>query len=364
MEPDRPKPVHKPLDRSHRLLFSHPRTIQDLLRGFIDEPWVEDLDFETLEKLPSDYLSGQLAGEFEERISDVVWRVSWQDSELYVVILLELQSSSEQDMALRMLVYVALFYQRLLKEHPLRKDRRLPPVLPIVFYNGDPEWTAPLGIEELIEPVPESLRPHLPSMRYFLVDEKRLPLETLEDLLENTVAGIARIEQNHGPEYLRTMVEHFAQWLDHPEHRDLRRDMLAWLSKVVLPARSPGAEVPELQNFAEFRTYLEDTMQTWNERWVAEGREEGLRMGLQQGRREGRQEGRREGRQEGRREGARIGRAEGEGTMFRRLFQRKFGRLDGDSEQRIRSADGDQLLRWAERLLTAETPEEVFKPAE
>ncbi|MEM7586568.1 MAG: Rpn family recombination-promoting nuclease/putative transposase, partial [Acidobacteriota bacterium] len=112
---DRRSP-HKSQDRSHRLLFSHARTVRDLVRGFIHEPWVAELDFSTLEKLPSDYLSGQLSGEFEERVSDVVWRLRWRDSDLYIVLLLELQSTCEQDMALRMLVYVGLFYQRLLKE--------------------------------------------------------------------------------------------------------------------------------------------------------------------------------------------------------------------------------------------------------
>ncbi|MEM7585758.1 MAG: Rpn family recombination-promoting nuclease/putative transposase [Acidobacteriota bacterium] len=384
MEPDSPKPPHKPSDRSHRLLFSHPRTIQDLLVGFIQEPWIAELDFTTLEKLPSDYLSGQLGGEFEERVSDVAWRVRWRDSTLHIVILLELQSSSPPDMALRMLVYVALFYQRLLKEKPLTQHGKLPPVLPIVFYNGDREWSAPLCVEELIEPVPELLKPRLPSMHYCLVDEKRLTLETLEGLFENVVAGIARVEQDHGPEYLRAMVGNFAQWLDRPEHRDLRLDVLAWLSKVVLPARSRGVKIPELHSFAEFKTYLEVNMQTWDEQWAAKGREEGLQIGLrqgrqegrregrqegrregrQEGRREGRQEGRREGRQEGRREGRRegalLGQIEGERKIFRRLFERKFDAPDAAAEERILSADTEQLISWAENLLTAKTVDEVF----
>ncbi|MEM7585612.1 MAG: Rpn family recombination-promoting nuclease/putative transposase [Acidobacteriota bacterium] len=352
MEPDNLKSPHKPLDRSHRLLFSHPRTIQDLLCGFIHEPWVSELDFDTLEKLPSDYLSGQLVGEFEERVSDVAWRVQWRGSPLYIVVLLELQSSTEPDMALRMLVYVALFYQRLLKEQPLTKRNKLPPVLPIVFYNGDSRWSASLEVEQLIEPVPESLRPYLPSMRYCLVDEKRLPLETLESLIENVVAGIARVEQDHGPEYLRTMVEQFAQWLDRPEHRNLRRDVLAWLSKVVLPVRSRGIEIPELQNFAEFKTYLEVNMGTWDEQWAAKGREEGLRLGHQQGLEQGLRKGRKEG--------ALLGELNGERNLFRRLLSRKFHSLDATIEERIRSASTEQLIGWAENLSTADTIDEVF----
>jgi predicted transposase YdaD len=73
--------------------------------------------------MPGDYLSSQLAGEFEERAGDVVWRIDWRGQELYVIVLLEFQSTCEQDMALRILAYVTLFYQRLLKERPLKEQQ-------------------------------------------------------------------------------------------------------------------------------------------------------------------------------------------------------------------------------------------------
>jgi hypothetical protein len=45
-------------------------------------------------------------------------------------------------MALRMMVYVGLLYQDLIKRGEALADGRLPPVLPIVLYNGSPSWTA------------------------------------------------------------------------------------------------------------------------------------------------------------------------------------------------------------------------------
>jgi hypothetical protein len=38
-------------DRSYRLLFSQPRMIQDLIRRFVPEPWIDELDFRTLERV-------------------------------------------------------------------------------------------------------------------------------------------------------------------------------------------------------------------------------------------------------------------------------------------------------------------------
>lgn len=38
-------------DRGYRRLFSHPESIEELLRGFVEEDWVRGLDFSSLEKV-------------------------------------------------------------------------------------------------------------------------------------------------------------------------------------------------------------------------------------------------------------------------------------------------------------------------
>ena len=37
-------------DAGYRLLFSDPRLVRDLVCGFIDDSWVQQLDFSTLER--------------------------------------------------------------------------------------------------------------------------------------------------------------------------------------------------------------------------------------------------------------------------------------------------------------------------
>ena len=77
-----------------------------------------------------------------------------------------------------------------------------------------------------------------------------------------------------------------------------------------------------------------------------------LAEGIQTGRQEGRREGRQEGRQEGRREG--------ESELLLRLITRKFGPPDARVRHRIASAEAETLLLWAERVLTAQTLDEVL----
>ena len=61
---------------------------------------------------------------------------------MYLYILIEFQSSVDPWMAVRVMTYIGLLYQDLIKQKQVLKGRRLPPVLPIVLYNGDAKWTA------------------------------------------------------------------------------------------------------------------------------------------------------------------------------------------------------------------------------
>jgi hypothetical protein len=59
--------------------------------------------------------------------------------------------------------------------------------------------------------------------------------------------------------------------------------------------------------------------------------------------------------------GREEGRQEGEARMLLQLLRLKFGSLDSTVEERVRSADADQLLEWGERILSSETLADVFK---
>jgi hypothetical protein len=135
-------------DNGYKRLFSHPEMVEDLIRGFVREDWVKDLDFTTLERVSGHYVTRQL----RSRKSDVVWRKRW----LYVYLLIEFQSTVDPWMAFRVMTYLGLFYQDLIWRRELTEGK-LPPVLPLVLYNGRAPWSAARDIAELIENVPGGL---------------------------------------------------------------------------------------------------------------------------------------------------------------------------------------------------------------
>ena len=130
------------------------------------QSWVQALDFSTLEKVNASYVADDL----RNRHDDVVWRVRFQDHWLYVYLLLEFQSTVDRFMAVRILSYTGLLYRDLIRGQSLHQDR-LPPVLPIVLYNGEPRWKAAVDLSALIHPAPQELRPYQPQQRYLLLDE-------------------------------------------------------------------------------------------------------------------------------------------------------------------------------------------------
>jgi hypothetical protein len=65
--------------RRYKYLFLHANMVEDLLRGFVKEDWVEELDFMTLEKVSGSYVSDDL----RDRADDIVWWIRWGQDCLY-----------------------------------------------------------------------------------------------------------------------------------------------------------------------------------------------------------------------------------------------------------------------------------------
>ena len=185
-------------DPAYKLLFSRPRMVRDLLDGFAARGWSGALDFDTLDPLPASFVSEDL----QQRHGDLVWRIRFRDDRwLYLVLLLEFQATVDPAMALRMLTYTALLYQRLDADGVLRDHRALPPVLPVVLYNGRRPWTAPVEMADLVAVGSDLLAPYQPSQRYYLLDGARVADADLP--ADNLVSALIDLEKTRDAAGLR-----------------------------------------------------------------------------------------------------------------------------------------------------------------
>ncbi|WPL20119.1 Rpn family recombination-promoting nuclease/putative transposase [Thiorhodovibrio frisius] len=162
--PRRREPTH---DSGYKLLYGHAAMVRDLLTGFVPGDWVSSLDLSTLERCSGSYVTEDL----RDRADDLIWRLRWGKDWLYVYLLLEFQSTIDAWMAVRIQSYIGLLYQDLIRAEQLSAHGRLPPVLPIVLYNGTQVWNAAETIEPLLEPAPPVLADYRPQQAYLLPEE-------------------------------------------------------------------------------------------------------------------------------------------------------------------------------------------------
>ena len=274
-------------DNSYKLIFSHSRMVEDLLRGFVREEWVEQLDFSTLEKVNCSYVSDNL----KNRADDLVWRVRRGEDWLYVYILLEFQSTVDPWMAVRIMTYLGLLYQDIIRTGKLTTGMKLPPVLPVVLYNGGSRWTAATNVAELVTRIPGGLSRYLPALNYLLISEREYSAGELESL-NNLVAALFRLENSHTPSEMLDVLKNLIEWLSGPEKDSLRRAFTVWFSRVLFPSNfEDPSDYPDVHELDEVKIMLAERVKQWKKEFFEQGMEQGMQQGMQQGVQQGVQQG-------------------------------------------------------------------------
>lgn len=360
-------PVITPHDHSYKLLFSQQILVKDLLRGFVPQDWVGQLDFDTLEKVGTEYISDELL----RRSNDLVWRLRLNgENWIYVYVMLEFQSSNERWMALRLMTYIGLLYQDLVRNGKLTENGKLPPIFPIVMHNGLKPWRSPLNLSELIESVPGDLACYSPQLTYFLLDEGCQATDGAAQR-DNFAADLIDLECSTSSEEALTVIKRLKARLSHPEHRPLAEAFKAWVQAVLVKRLFPAEDIPKIGSFEEVTTVLEERVDQWRN----DIQREAMRKGLLEGREEGRQEGRLEGRQEGRQEGRLEGRLQGvqEGLergirkaqidLLSKQAEHRFGPLTLAMSERLAEFDQKQFDVFGSRIFTAQSLDELFQLA-
>lgn len=279
-----PKPRGEPSghDHNYKILFSHPETVKELLRGFLREDWVQRLDFSTLQRVSGSFVSTDM----RERHTDVIWRVRFRGDRkhwFYLYVLLEFQSTPYHFMAVRLLGYVSLLLQDAIKKHKLKPGDRLPPILPVLLYTGKRPWRAPLDLASLYPPVPLELRRYLPDLTYILLDQGKLDLKN-PALAANRIATLFRIEVCNVREELPGLLRHLKDLTPAEREPELQHIFAVWL-RAVFRRTFPGVIIPELLDL-EGASMLEENLRSWIREERREGRKEGVREGQVEGMRE------------------------------------------------------------------------------
>ena len=310
-------------DSGYRYLFSAPELVRDLIFGFVPDEWLHSLDYGTLERVDGSYITE----DFRSRADDIVWRVKVGAEWIYLYLLIEFQSTVDKYMALRMMVYTGLLYQDIIKQGGVLADGRLPPVLPMVLYNGERRWTAATDVFDLIPPVPGLVEQFKPRMKYLLVDE-RVHTDSEFASQKNLAAAVFRLEHPANLENLRELLRLLESWLaDRP---DLSKMMARWIRATLMRKPKYHILLPQVDDLQEMNVMLADRLEEWAHQYEAEG----MQKGMQQG----------------------------EALALQKLISRRFGTLAPDVLLRITAASKEQLDTWLDQVLDANSLNDLFGP--
>jgi len=304
--------------------------VRELLEVFAPPGVTELLDYATLRPETGSFITPAM----KKREDDVVWSIELKGQRIYLYLLLEFQSSIDRGMPVRMMQYVSALYDHLVRSKAIDLEDGLPPVLPMVIYNGDARWKHSPEIFDLIQPHPAVLTEFQPRLKFWLLDEGKFSADYL-DGLQRVMAAIFRMEHTHDTEEVKRAIRYLGQAVaQSPFKQTIDKAVMQWLQYRL------NSKLPDLPVMDEFQKGIE-MIETNMDRIRANIMAEGVLLGEQRGMQQGMQQG--------------------EGVLLRRQLTRRFGSLPAAMEARLAQASIDQLETWGDRVLDAKSLDDVFQ---
>ncbi|GAB4510954.1 MAG: Rpn family recombination-promoting nuclease/putative transposase [Haliangiales bacterium] len=327
-------------DALFKHLFGEPQNAAAALR-FVLPPEVNDLfnwDTLTLEH------GSMVSRDLEQRHGDLLYSAEQRQEEQPVLlsILLEHQSTEIVDMSWRVTEKAVYHAAEWRKRHDQRK--RVPPMLSFVFYHGTKPWTAPVDVIDLMgisEATKAILQPYLLSYRFILddlhtADDSEIDKRAVKPALR---LGLVAMKYARSELLIDRLVAHHADiqvLLASEPGRDQWLVLLHYV-RTMNPHVGPDELIDRLKPVVG--PEIEETMLTEGQRLEKRIYDEGHKQGHKQGYHEGQ--------------------AHGRDLLLRQLGCR-FGPLPALAVYRVSNASADELIEWGERILDAESLDDVF----
>jgi predicted transposase/invertase (TIGR01784 family) len=261
---------------------------RELIETFVTEDWVKDIDFSDCQKIDKSFVSEH----YKETESDIIYKVKFKNQDAYIYLLLEFQSTVVWYMALRMLNYVSNFYMDFVESH--KKTRKLPPLFPLVLYNGNKKWTAATDFRDLLQQ-PDLLRQYAPQLHYFKIAENEYNSETLLKI-SNLVSMLFLTENN---ESTQLIAQQLLQLFDKQEDKQAISILLNWFEQLTLRGKKSLTDYQVLEHIyhskEEIKTMIDSNLEPYAQSFFIKGMQEGFQEGELKGLQKGELRGKREG---------------------------------------------------------------------
>ena len=240
-------------DTVFKKIFGDKELFLLFLKDFVNKPWVKNINIEDLKLMPSKYIGLRES----TRESDIVYEINHNELKMYVFVLLEHQGKVNFLMVFRMLEYMTKIWRSRIKEAGKklseRKEYKLPPIVPIVFYDGIENWTAETEFQKKIEKY-EMFKNNIPKFEYELINLNKISIEKLEKL-EDAMSFILMIDKFREPkdfEKMKNLKEEFWEKIKEAlKNENILETVAESIEKMMERLNVPEKDIDDMVNMLE-----------------------------------------------------------------------------------------------------------------
>ena len=182
-----------------------------------------------------------------------------------------------------MLSYIGNLYLDLIRTKKVKGNTRLPPVFPIIIYNGKAPWKAVQSFRKLVNCPYSSLEKYIPDAFYEVFDEQEV-LKNISDP-QNLIDLLVKLEFCKNPLEMKDLIARLCELAGASDSFDhLLRGFVLLIRRALMRSGS-NTENTANQNWDEISTpqevnnMLELTMKSWAENYYSQGIEKGMAKG-------------------------------------------------------------------------------------
>ncbi|MBF0438205.1 MAG: Rpn family recombination-promoting nuclease/putative transposase [Magnetococcales bacterium] len=316
--------IAQPHDRFIKLLLSDPEKAGMLVRERLPKELSELLSHEPPELVEGSFVDEELRGHLTDRLFRMR-TIHGRVALLYILI--DHKSYPDQFVGFQLLKYKVEAWKQWVRENP--EWKRLPAIVPFIFYHGETEWRIPTEFMALVD-AEEGWRPFLLNFRFPVFDLGKVP--------DNQLSRHPRLRA----------------WLIAAKYAT-RAGKQVWVKKYLIEVLGDAGE-----DFPVIMRYIVETYDNYNEPIVREiihavrPEEENAMMS------QFAQDIIAKGKPDWLNQGHREGRKEGEAAMLLKQMRRKFGQVPDWVPVKIGAADVELIEIWSDNFVFANSVEDVF----
>jgi hypothetical protein len=214
--------IHDTRDNLMKLVMQNNSIYTQFIRDFSQNSLFANLQPEDIEDVSERFIPLVTDSQDADTVKKI--RLPGRKAPVYIISLTEHQSSVRFDIALKLLQYMVYIWITYCKQndkehddnkikgvndptvvHSTSKHFRLPPILPIVYYDGEGAWTADRNFAERVYPQ-EGFKDFIPQFSYVLVDLNQYSREELKNY-QSVMSLVMMLDKIRKPEDIEGLKE-------------------------------------------------------------------------------------------------------------------------------------------------------------